>query len=108
MSYTMGTIMLTGSWGTGMRWVSCNWDPKQKQHTGFRDTQVHSMEPVWRVNGEETYKEEHLGLEHHGDGSRRGDGGSAGGDGETELDVPLQLSRLVGELQRKFSLCHIF
>lgn len=52
MSYTMGTIMLTGSWGTGMRWVSCNWDPKQKQHTGFRDTQVHSMEPMWRANGE--------------------------------------------------------
>lgn len=32
MSYTMGTIMLTGSWGTGMRWVSCNCDPKQTKH----------------------------------------------------------------------------
>lgn len=24
MSYTIGTMMLTGSWGTGSRWVSCN------------------------------------------------------------------------------------
>lgn len=31
MSYTMGTIMLIGSWGTGMRWVSCNCDPTTGQ-----------------------------------------------------------------------------
>lgn len=35
MSYTMGTMMLTGSWGSGMRWVSCNCEPKQTKHTGF-------------------------------------------------------------------------
>lgn len=47
----------------------------------------------------ETYKEEHLGFEHHSDGARRRDGGSTGRDGETELHVPLQLSSLVRELQ---------
>lgn len=45
-----------------------------------------------------TYKEEHLGLEHHSDGAGRGDGRSAGRDGEAELDVPLQLCGLFWEL----------
>lgn len=45
-----------------------------------------------------TYKEEHLGLEHHSDCARRGDGRSAGRYSQTELDVPLQLASLVREL----------
>lgn len=49
----------------------------------------------------ESYKEEHFGLEHHGDSSRRGDGGSAWRDGETELDIPFQLSSLIRELRVK-------
>lgn len=46
-----------------------------------------------------TYEEEHLGLEHHSDGPRRSNGRGTGRDGETELDVPLQLCSLVRELQ---------
>lgn len=45
-----------------------------------------------------SYKEEHFGLEHHSDGSRRGDGGSTWRDGETELYIPFQLSSLIREL----------
>lgn len=50
------------------------------------------------VPGGGTYKEEHLGLEHHSDGAGRGDWRSAGRDGEAELDVPLQLCGLFWEL----------
>lgn len=50
---------------------------------------------------QKSYKEEHFGLEHHGDGSRRGDGGSAWRDGEAELDIPFKLSGLIRELRVK-------
>lgn len=46
-----------------------------------------------------TYKEEHLGLQHHGNGSRWGNGRSAGWDGQTKLHIPIQLGRLVWELE---------
>lgn len=49
----------------------------------------------------ESYKEEHFGLEHHRDGSRWGDGGSAWRDGETKLDIPFKLPGLIRELRRK-------
>lgn len=42
-------------------------------------------------------KEEHLGLKHHSNGSWRGNGRSAGWDGQTELHIPIQLGRLVWE-----------
>lgn len=45
-----------------------------------------------------SYKEEHFGLEHHSNGSWGGDGWSAWRDGETELDIPFQLSSLIREL----------
>lgn len=32
MSYTMGTIMLTGSCGTGIRWVSCSCETDKDKH----------------------------------------------------------------------------
>lgn len=50
---------------------------------------------------QKSYKEEHFGLEHHGDGSRRGNGGSAWRDGEAELDIPFKLSGLIRELRVK-------
>lgn len=50
----------------------------------------------WDTLGE-LQKEKHFGLEHHSDGPRRGDGWGTGRDGETELDIPLELSSLVGE-----------
>lgn len=53
-----------------------------------------------------TYKEKHFRFEHHSNGSRRSDGWSAGGDGEAELDIPLQLCSLVRELQEKKRLIH--
>lgn len=104
MSYTMGTMMLTGSWGTGMRWVSCNCDPRHTKHTGVRSQAECRHACVVRVLQHYTYKEEHLGFKHHSDGPRRGDGGSAWGDGETELDIPFQLCSLIRELQGKVSL----
>lgn len=45
-----------------------------------------------------TYEKQHLGFEHHGDSPWGGDGGCAGGDGQTELHVPFQLGSLVWEL----------
>ncbi len=52
-------------------------------------------------SGRSTYKEEHLGLKHHSNGSWWGNGRSAGWDGETELHIPIQLGRLVWELEEK-------
>lgn len=50
MSYTMGTIMLTGSWGTGIRWVSWSCEAEQTKHTGSGwsnyATQVNDLSPA--------------------------------------------------------------
>lgn len=102
MSYTMGTMMLTGSWGTGMRWVSCSCesgrvgDTERGRRSEEESTCASKQTTLKRMH--QSYKEEHFGLEHHSDGSRRGDGGSAWRDGETELDIPFQLSSLIREL----------
>ncbi len=52
-------------------------------------------------SGWSTYKEEHLGFKHHSNGSWWGNGRSAGWDGQTELHIPIQLGRLVWELEKK-------
>lgn len=83
--------------------------PNTQGQVGLRvsndPTQVYNLCPgcgeSQQRGSAETYKEEHLGLEHHSDGSWRCDGGSTGRDGETELDIPLQLCSLVRELQIK-------
>lgn len=44
MSYTMGTMMLTGSWGTGIRWVSCNCEAnRKKKKNPHRVRLLHTM-----------------------------------------------------------------
>lgn len=52
------------------------------------------------LHSDHTYKEKHLGLEDYSNGSRRGNRRSAGWDGETELNIPLQLGCLIRELQK--------
>lgn len=60
MSYTMGTIMLTGSWGTGIRWVSCNCDTQQMKNNGW----------VWWVSCEDA-PQVHVLINHCWDIQRR-------------------------------------
>lgn len=54
MSYTMGTIMLTGSCGTGIRCVSCNCEAKETKHIGLGFSMRFNVMILWyaRANGE--------------------------------------------------------
>lgn len=95
MSYTMGTIIVTGSWGTGIRWVSCNWGGGNQKPLNIQK----ELRRQWTGGTAGTYKEKHLRLEYHSNGPRRSNGGSTGRDGETKLDVPFKLASLVRVLQ---------
>ena len=57
MSYTMGTIMLTGSWGTGIRWVSCSCEAEQFNTHGevglcVSNDATQICNWLWRANDE--------------------------------------------------------